>query len=643
VKEEQVAASQLESKNLSKLRRRARKDLARYCPSAATAPADCSGSIENQAAIDNRLLSAQRFALARSIGRVRGKRHLQSVMRVVRGEHRSPESIQASEAAAAPHRIMNLLSTGTTGQPPDQPSFLQRSPESGLTRPRVSHSGHTAIQRQAPSDADTSEVDAMIAQVSAECAAFGKYKLSPLDGKSIPGAAARSAGARWNSTVESWMPDYARQKMGPPPHEPAERNGGYVWCGLAHRYGSAFWNYLPEARPQVHHGTQAAKTITEKAIEKIVPTVPVSYTNAFGWAWKRDYTLAAVEINASISASKAKGQKAKAKGGLGGGLLSLDIKGKASADPTPIRYCGGNDFTGVVTVVKTAAKAHLGPAGGALPGLTAVFFHGTPAGDVAFPFISGLTGSISGSKTDAGVDVSIGAGFGKVIGLGETTVTPPPELKEVNQLSSSFREWEVVVGPFNTGEAVVPPVAAGYLDQLHKTVFDFKAQKLDPIAKDLQDQSVDPEKNFQLEFEVVGMASRSWRSASSSTARLKLNEELSQKRAASVETEINNRFSNVRSVRKTGSGAHAVGPSPSGGGVPPMLDDQQAQELYERKKKEAMEEKDPKVRKMLLQAVEANYGPQSDQLAARRVYVFCRWEGVMIMKTLVTVNSSTAP
>src|SRR5206468_8524733 len=111
------------------------------------------------------------------------------------------------------------------------------------------------------------------------------------------------------------------------------------------------------------------------------------------------------------------------------------------ADPTPVRYCGGDDFTGVVTVVKTSAKGHIGPAGGALPGLTAVVFHGTPAGDVGFPFISSLTGSISAGATDAGWDVSIGGGIGKAVGMGETVVTPPPELKEVNQLARSFREW----------------------------------------------------------------------------------------------------------------------------------------------------------------------------------------------------------
>jgi len=564
-------------------------------------------------------------------------------MRVATGEPRPAEPTKGPEAEASPSRIKGLPSTRTTGEPARKPSLVQRNPESGPARPRLTHSGHAVIQRQAPDGADTSKIDALIAQVSAECDAFGKYKQSPLDGESIPGETARSAGARWNETVESWMPGYVTQKMGPLHMKLLNEMVAMSGVGWPTVMDQLFGITYQKPGHKYTMELKAAKTITEKAMAKIVPTVTISYTNAFGWAWNRDYTLAAVEIHASISASKAKDKEGKLKGGLGGGLLSLDIKGKASADPTPIRYCGGNDFTGVVTVVKTAAKAHLGPAGGALPGLTAVVFHGTPTGDVAFPFISELTGSISGTKTDVGVDVSIGEGLGKAIGLGETTVTPPPELKEVTQLSKSFREWEAVIGPFSTGDAVVPPEAAGYLDQLHKTVYDFKAQKLDPMAKDLQDQSVDPDKNFQLEFEVVGMASRSWRAASSSAARLKLNEELSLKRADAVETEINNRFSNVRSVKKSGTGAHAIGPTPPGGGVPPMLDDPQAQELYEKKKKEAMEEKDPETRKMLLQAVEANYGPQSDQQGARRVYVFCRWEGFMIMKTLVPVNSSTSP
>jgi len=99
----------------------------------------------------------------------------------------------------------------------------------------------------------------------------------------------------------------------------------------------------------------------------------------------------------------------------------------------------------------------------------------------------------------------------------------------------------------------------------------------------------------------------------------------------------------VRSVEKSGTGAHAVGSTPLGGGPAPMLDDAAAQQLYEAKKKEAMEEKDPITRRMMLQAAEANWGPGADQPSARRAYVFCTWDGVMIMKTLVPVNSSTPP
>jgi hypothetical protein len=182
---------------------------------------------------------------------------------------------------------------------------------------------------------------------------------------------------------------------------------------------------------------------------------------------------------------------------------------------------------------------------------------------------------------------NLGEGVAEAIGLGETSVTPPPELREVNQLSQAYREWEVVVGPFTTGDAAVPPQGASYLDDLHKEVYAFKAQKLDPMAQELRDQSVDPDRNFQ--FEVVGMASRSWAMAPSNAARLRLNEELSQRRASAVETEINNRFADVSTVRKRGAGAHAVGPTPPGGGVARLLDDAQAQAVYEAKKSDGGE------------------------------------------------------
>jgi len=65
----------------------------------------------------------------------------------------------------------------------------------------------------------------------------------------------------------------------------------------------------------------------------------------------------------------------------------------------------------------------------------------------------------------------------------------------------------------------VSPQAAGYLDKLHSQVYDFKTEELEPMAPDLRDQSVDPGKNFQLDFDVVGMASRSWPTAPSNHAR----------------------------------------------------------------------------------------------------------------------------
>ncbi len=493
------------------------------------------------------------------------------------------------------------------------------------------------IQRAAPDGTDTSKLDALIARVGAECDAFGTYKKRPLDGRSMPGMgkSIQLAVSRWDGgPTQPWMKGYVREKMGPLRTKLLNEMIGMSGSGWPD-YETLFDASFQNPGHKYTMNLKASKTIKEKAIEKLVPIATISYANAFGWAWHRDYTLAAVEINAGISA-KNKGKKVKPGGGISPGFLSLDIKGTASAKPTPIRYSGGNDFTGPVTVLKTSAKAHLGPAGGAVPGLTAVVFHGTAFGDVSFPFISPLDGSVSGKDKDAGVDVSIGMGVGKSVGMDETTVTPPPELKEAKQLAKSFREWEAIIGPFETGKALVSPVAAKTLDQLHTTAYGFKTKELDPQAKDLRDQSVDPDKNFQLDFEVVGMASRSWAAARSNAARLKQNELLSQRRASAVETEIHNRFANVHEVHKTGAGAHVVGPSEEGS-PSQMLDDAEAQKLYEKKREEAMQIKNPDERRMVLKGIEANYGPNSDQQEARRVYVFCRWEGFMIMKTLVPV------
>lgn len=608
-----------------------------------------AASVEGQAArlSDKRLLVAQKHVLAKSIGNLQGNYHLQKVIGSLKREaeqqpaHQNPEGIgidcQATEPSSSlgpvPQERVVRIANGSLH------SAGRSSIGNLITRFQIPQ--HSIVQRQVPPDTDTSKLDALIAQVGTECDAFGKYKQSPLDGKAMPGQTIQLAVSRWDGgPVEPWMKGYVGGKMGPLRTKLLNEMISMSGVGWPD-YETLFDVSIQTPNHKYTMELKAVKTLTEKVIAKIVPIVTISYTNDFGWAWHRDYTLVAIEISAGISAAKKKGSKVKPKGGLGGGPLSLDISGKASADPVPIRFCGGNDFTSVVSIVKTSVKAHLGPAGGALPGLTAVSFHRTPNGDVNFPFLAPLTGSITGGATDVGVDVSVGAGIGKSVGIGETVVTPPPELKEENKLSRSYREWEAVIGPFDTGEAFVLPAAAAYLDKLHKQVYDFKTQQLDPMAQALRDQSVDPDKNFQLDFNIIGMTSRSWSSARSDAARLKLNEQLSLRRADAVETEIHNRFADVHEVTKTGSGAHAVGPTPEGGGVPPMLDDAEAQALYLTKLKEAKEEKDPKTRRMMIKAVEANYGPNGDQQAARRVYVFCRWNGYMIMKTLVPVTPST--
>ena len=559
------------------------------------------------------------------------------------GSTPAPSELASPHPSKAPSAPANqaVASTSENGAPgaalAREVTHADRQSSGTLQRLFPARQTRLTLQRQAPDDKDTSKVDALIDQVGAECDAFAKYKASPLEGAAMPGTSIQLAVSRWDGgPVEPWMRGYIKEKMGPLRGKLLQEMmsmSGVGWPDYETLFDVSY--QLPEHKYTIE--LKAATTIIGKALQKLAPKVTIKYSNTFGWNWQRDYSLAGLEMSAGISAVASKGKKVKPKGGLSGGTISLDISGSASADPVPIRYCGPNDFTGLFTVVKGSAGGHLGPGSGKLGALTAIVFHGTPDKDVSFAFITPLNGSVSGGATDAGVDVSIGGGAGKSIG-GETTVTPPPELEEVVKLTKSFREWEAVIGPFATGQASVSPEAAQYLDQMHDTVYKFKQQSLDPITNDLQAQSIDPAKNFQLTFDLVGMASRRWSTAGNSGERQDKNTALSLQRAAAVETEIHNRFPDAQAVTKEGLGAHSVGPTSGNGSLPPMLDDAQAQQLYEEKKKEALAEPDPVTRRMMLQAVEANYGPGADQQAARRVYVFCRWEGLMTMKSLVPAS-----
>jgi hypothetical protein len=487
-----------------------------------------------------------------------------------------------------------------------------------------------------PPGTDTTKIDALIARVGAECDAFGRFKLSPLRGADIPGrtSSLQTAVSRWEDPIEDWMKPHVREKMGPLRLKLLNEMismSGVGWPDFEKLFDVSY--QTPSHKYTLE--LKAATTVTEKQLAKVAPTVTIKYTNAFGWNWQREYALAGVQLNVGARASVAegkKGAKVKPGGGLSVTPISLDITGTGSADPIPIRYAGSDDFTGGFSIVKGTSAWKFGPAGGSLGGLTAVVFHGMPTGDVSFPFIAPPSASVSGGK-DFKVDVGLGEGAGVAVGRGDAVVTPPPIIDEVLKLNPSFREWAAVIGPFETGSPFVTPAAAGIVDQLNATVYGFKKQTLDPQADQLRSQSVDPDKNFSLTFEVVGMTSRSWGAARSNAERLRKNQVLSANRATAVETAIHNRFPDVRSVSKQGQGAHAVGPSTDEGR--PMLDDAEAQALYEQRKAEAQQIVDPVERKRMLQGIEANFGPASDQQAARRVYVFCRWEGLMIMKVLV--------
>ena len=520
--------------------------------------------------------------------------------------------------------------------------WLQRTIGNRAVGSALDTGGPRSVQRQAFPHGTHPELlkrlDALVDRVAGEVGAFAVYKKAPLDGAGLPGAKLTSAVSRFqdNDPLQPWMRGYARARLGPANLRLLQE--------MISMNGRGFPDFdvlfdVPYQDPGHDYGCtlKAAKTLKERAITKIVPIVTITYRNALGWQWTRDYTLAAVEITAGVSASKEKGKRPKVKGGLGGGLLELDISGTAKADPVPIRFWGGNDFSGGVKVLKTAAKARVGPGGGKLPGLTAIVFTGGPFGEISFPFISGLSGSIKGGGKGVSAEVGIGMGVGGAIGLGETDVVPPPELREESRPTRAFYTLNVNIGPFATGSAVPPEMAAGALRQLRTTFDTWRERILEPQAKDLRAAGIDPDDNYRFTLYLTGTTSRSWRTARTEKGRLESNAALGLDRARAVEPEVKAAFSGrLRGVQAESGGTSTLGPS-SAEQRPEAMSDEEAERIYAAERAEALKEPDPEIRRLRLKAIDANFGRQSDQPFGRRVHVLARWEGYLIVKALVPV------
>jgi hypothetical protein len=532
---------------------------------------------------------------------------------------------------------------------------LQRTAGNRAVGSVLSRVGAAPVQRQAfPPGTDpalVSKLDALVDRVAGELGAYSTFRNAPLDGAALPGRSVISAVSRFQDgqLLEPWMTGYARHRLGPANlkllQEMISMNGvGFPDFDVL--FGVAFQDpghaYTCELK--------AATRVIDKAISKVTPIVTINYSNAFGWHWKRDYRLAGAELTVKGSVKpeidpKTGKIKPEFQAGPKAGPITLDITGKAKADPTPIRYWGGNNFGGVVAVAKTAGKFKFGPAGGELGGMTAITFGGGPFGTISFPFFT-KPGVKIGGRPGASVEVGIGMGVGHASGVGDTVIDKPPELVEVLTATPSFYTLTANIGPFETGSFVPPPSASGTLRELKATLEAWKAKVLDPQAEDLRRKGVDPDQNYRLDFYLTGTTSRAWRGASTEKRRLERNVALGVERATAVAVDVGSVFAGQ--VRRTTAASGGTSTRGLGSDHRPAenLTDEEAERVYEAERAEAMKLTDPEERRTRLEAAEHNFGRGSDQPYGRRVHVMVRWNGFLIIRSLAPAPAAvptTAP
>jgi hypothetical protein len=511
---------------------------------------------------------------------------------------------------------------------------LQRSAGNRAVGTVVGSGPAAPIQRQSyPSGTDpalVARLDAVVDRVAGELGTYAAFRASPMAGASLPGRGVTSVVSRFedHQPLESWMTAYARHRLGPAKLKLLQEMIGINGTGFP-EFDRLFGVGYQDPGHAYTCRLKAATSVVGKAISKVTPTVTISYSNVFGWRWTRDFTLAGAELTVKGSVDSKRG----AKGGPKPGPISLDISGTANADPTPIRYWGLDDFSGVVAVAKTASKYKFGMVGGALGGLTAITFSGGPFGTISFPFFTAPSASLKGGTPSSSLEVSLGMGVGHA-SAGDMTVDELPELVEVLTPTRSFYSLTVNIGPFETGSAVPPPSASVTLRELKAALDAWRSRVLDPQAEDLRAKGIDPDRNYQLDVYLTGTTSRAWRSAPSEKRRLESNAALGGERARAVAANVTSIFaSQVRRTIAESGGTSTVGPW-SDDQPKQHLTDDEAERVYRQERAEAMRDPDPVSRRARLQAAARNFGRQSDQPYGRRVHVMVRWNGFLITRAL---------
>lgn len=569
----------------------------------------------------------------------------------------------------------------------------------GLAVDRVTHSGTGGLQRQPapaeptrsspdmPEDKDARWTEAggdtLIAAVEGDLAQWATWRRSPMSYKDMPGSSATAAINAFlhnrpaGIPLEPWMKFHASSKLG-------SQNLAYLremasLCfGFASDVGLIFNVSRADPAHEYTIKSHNAVGLAEGAIQSFAPTLEMTYRNALGMTWARNFTVPGlnfslglskevspvdVEINPEkpnvIQPSVEQGVELTKKGVVSVEPLQIDIEGEAKAKPSA--YCGPEDLGGIVTVMTgPAAEMQLGNGAKVQTG-SAVRFSGGP---LPLDFENfGVRASWTNKVAPKVKFSMIGIGLGAAIG-GETRVGAAPEYEQ--PVVRDVRQWSETIF-YETGEYIPPDSTPDKLVALKRQVLDALSQlRIEEDAAILSEKGIDLGRALELQVQILGWASRAWEGAPTQGQRKAENQALATERAMLMKRLVESLFQGYpgnMTIAALGRGAGTLGPT-EGNEAPEMITDPEAQKVYEdrkaetnrtaeEKKKEAMRETDPAARARLLASIERDrqqelrmwehlYGPRSNLPQARRVEIRIVWAGHRVAHELPAIPKSPA-
>jgi len=543
--------------------------------------------------------------------------------------HEYEQNRTSSPAAAKTHN-----DASEPGQ--SSSSAALRKPEHAIASGLVQREGRDADGVAADwrdGDWTRSGGDALVADIKAEAAAWEQFRAHPSSYAAMPGKKVPTTASKLEELQFRVGTNYTRQKLG-------VLNTAILteMCSINNIDCGKLQGLIPGVsylKPQHRYEMRVRAgqgTLADKMMKKLdISMVTVKYTNSFGWTWTQNLSGSLLEISAGLklSLNDLMGGKKPVKGGIDAGKATLQIEGVAVA--RPLDYWGPENLAGATRATQGTTGSAKIPVGGArfqTGRLIDLFGNGAHGGPLQFEnFDATANSSLSGGNGLKGGEISITFATlqsgGVVLDGGASFETGQiaPHLKQDMYL------WSDAIDDFVTGDdkIPIPPDKVKTKLDIPKKEIEAKRERLKDVQTILKEQFGIDEHEPKLVIKVTGYASRSWASTGADDkARLKLNQDLSQRRADAVAATVKQAFGPEHDYTVSGKGAALMLPDTT---TPtPEIDRQghSQDDLYKQYQAAAEQHGTGTAAENHRQAKQ-QYGRTSNEREDRRVEIMIQW------------------